>query len=478
MKINKSQKIFYTCLSFIIGILLGNFMHSTASLYICAISLIIFLIIYLYKKKFIILCLLITSIAILYFQYYEPPDDSSHIKFYNGQNTTFTGTLLEPDERVDHTKLTIKSKTPAKGHVLIKTTLYPKYHYGDKLEITCKLQSPEPIENFRYDNYLARHKIYSVCYSPRIKLISKNKGNKIIAILLNFKSTIQTTINNTLPEPHASFMSGILIGARKGIPEDLMQAFNRTGVTHIIAISGYNITIISIMIMNFCLSMGINRKKAFKFIIVGITFFVIITGATAAVVRSAIMGIIVLLAKQLGRKSNTENILALTATLMLIVNPKILLYDAGFQLSFLATMGLIYLSPKVEPLFKWVTNKFAIRENLTSTISAITITTPLILYQFERFSIVAPIVNLLILSFIPLSMLTGFIQVITGLIYIPLGKIIGYTSYFILEYIIRIIQFFAKFNFASIEMSVSFPIMIIMYIGLFFFCIKKDSHIV
>ena len=116
------------------------------------------------------------------------------------------------------------------------------------------------------------------------------------------------------------------------------------------------------------------------------------------------MGMIVLFAKYAGRQTKVNNILALTCVLMLLVNPNILLFDAGFQLSFLATIGLIYFVPIIEKYFQWLPEKFALRENFVTTMSAIILTLPLILYQFKRLSTVAPIVNLLILSVIPPSM--------------------------------------------------------------------------
>jgi len=414
-----------------------------------------------------------------------PPKTPSVIQYYNEQYVTVEGIITYVDERLDHTKLTFKSqsikldfnKTKITGKVLIKSQLYPKYNYGDFIELSCKLTSPEPIEKFQYDKYLARYNIYSLCYSPKIILLKHNQANLILQKILHFKDFTSQTINQTIPEPQASFLAGILLGSRKGIPDKLLQDFNRTGVTHIIAISGYNITVISVMLLNLCLSLNINRKKAFWLVTFGITIFTILTGASAAVIRSAIMGILVLYSKYLGRANHTANILIITASIMCLINPKILLFDAGFQLSFLATIGLIYLSPKIKKYFLWLTIKFSIQENLISTLSAIIMTTPLILFQFERFSLVAPIVNLLILSFIPWVMLTGFIQVITGFISLQLGQLIGFTSWLILEYIIRTVSTFSSLPFASINLKINCGIMLIIYFCLSLFIFSKQKNI-
>ena len=462
-------------IAFIFGIGAANFL-TIPGIYLVA-AIVLLTIFFCFTRQIVFIVTVCCLLGILRFQVDQIYFNKNKISDYNNQTITFTAIVQEPDIRIDHVKLTIKTLTPARGNVLVRTTLYPKYDYGDLIEVKGKLQAPEPIEDFQYDKYLARYNIYSTCYSPKITPLENNQGNYIFSKLLKLKNIIQTTINRTIGEPHAAFLSGVLIGARQGIPADLLAGFNRTGVTHIIAISGYNITIIATMLMNLCLSCNINRKKAFKLLVIGILMFVILVGGSAAVIRAAVMGIIVSIAKQLGRQTRTANILALTAAIMLLINPKILIYDAGFQLSFLATLGLIYLSPKIEPYLQWVPKRFALQENLTSTMSAIIMTTPLILHQFNRFSVVAPIVNLLILPFIPLSMLTGFIQVIAGLLYLPLGKIIGYSSYFILEYIIRVVSFFSNLGFASIEMSVSLPVMVVMYVVLGLIIINKNAHV-
>lgn len=401
-----------------------------------------------------------------------PTYDEGFIAYYNEQKVTFKGMVREPDVRVDHIKLTIESShikqadqwLEVTGLVLVKAPLYPEYAYGDIVEVTCTLRAPEPIDDFHYERYLARYNIYSLCYHPRIIIRDQKKGGFIMEWVLVSKDAISQVINKTIPEPQAAFLAGILLGSRKGIPQDLIAGFNRTGITHIIAISGYNITIISVMLLNMCLAFGLNRKQAFYIIVIGVIFFTIITGASAAVVRSAIMGILVLVATHSGRKSNIGVTLMVTAVVMVMVNPKILLDDAGFQLSFIATMGLIYGVPVLEPLFKWVTPRFGLQENITTTSAAIIATTPLILYQFGRFSIAALFVNVSILFIIPIAMAIGFIQVVVGFLSTTGGQFISWLTWLLLTYIIKIVEWVSPWQFASIEVSISIVTMISLYI--------------
>jgi competence protein ComEC len=370
----------------------------------------------------------------------------------------------EPDVRLDHQKLTIRvrhvearhclaSTCRTNGRLLIKTNLYPEYKYGDLIRITCGIQTPEPIEDFSYDKYLARYDIYSVCWRGQIEKLDTGKGNFVMAGILATKTKFMNIINSIISEPHAAFLAGLLVGARRGIPEYLLEAFNRTGTTHIIAISGSNITIIAAVIIGFMQFLGVNRKRAFWWISAGIVIFVIMTGATASVVRAGIMGIFVLLARQLGRASRATNALVFTAFVMLLVNPKILIFDAGFQLSFLATVGLVYINPIFQNYTKRLPQMFGMKEALVTTMSAMVTTTPLILYQFGRLSVVAPLANIIILPAIPMTMAIGFAAGMVGMLSQSLGSILVWPAWLLLEYMIRVAEILSSWKFASLELG-------------------------
>ncbi|MDZ4221489.1 MAG: ComEC/Rec2 family competence protein, partial [Patescibacteria group bacterium] len=339
------------------------------------------------------------------------------------------------------------------GRLLIKTTLYPEYAYGDLVEVKCAIEAPEQIEDFAYDKYLARYDIYSVCWRGSITKLDSGKGNPAMAGILTVKTAFMDSINAIISEPHAAFLAGLLVGARRGIPEYLLEAFNRTGTTHIIAISGSNITIIAAVIIGFLQYLGVHRRRAFWYITAGIIIFVIMTGATASVVRAGIMGIFVLLARQLGRASRATNALVFTAFVMLLINPKILIFDAGFQLSFLATVGLVYINPILQKYAKALPEVFGVKEALVTTISAMITTTPLILYQFGRLSIVAPLANILIIPAIPITMAIGFAAGTAGIVSETLGAILAWPAWLLLEYMIAVAEALSGLRFASLELG-------------------------
>ena len=473
MLIPKSKKFFYGCLAFLLGIALGEVIHWPLYIFLIILFTLFVSGFILKRWRLTLVLFFIFIFGIFWNNLLLPKIDEAHISFYNDQEITFQAVISsEPDARLDHQKLTVKPKD-YKGKVLLKMFLYPEYEYGDLLEIKCRLVMPEPIEEFRYDRYLARYGIYSTCYFPRVVILNKDEGNKIMSLVLDLKKSVETKINQTMSEPQASLTAGILIGSRQGIPKDLLEKFNITGITHIIAISGFNITIIVVLLMNLSKHLFINRKKMIWIIGACLLLFVFLTGASASVVRAAIMGMIVIFAKHIGRLTKVSNLLILSAVVMVVVNPKILIWDAGFQLSFMATIGLVYLSSILEKYFSWLPEKLAIRENTTSTLSSIIFTLPMILFSFHRLSVVAPLVNLLVLPIIPLAMLLGFFQVIASYILPFFGQIIGWFTWLSLAYVVKIVEIFSSFPWASVEIRINWLIMLILYILLGVFMRRK-----
>ncbi|OJI07619.1 hypothetical protein BK004_00840 [bacterium CG10_46_32] len=462
MKLSQS-KIFLVCLlSFVFGVGVASFIViSFVYVYSALLFLIVLMVVMWSYRTYrtIVLWGVFFILGVARMLLSQPTmSDPGFIAHYNGSAVVIQGVVAqEPDVRLDHQKLTISAHqvghSDVMGRILVKTELYPEYQYGDELEVKCEISVPEQIEDFAYDIYLARYDIYSVCWRGAIKKLGSSKGNPVMSAILTVKTEFMDSINKIISEPHAAFLAGLLVGARRGIPQYLLDAFARTGTTHIIAISGSNITIIAAVIIGFLQFLGVGRKRAFWWISVGIIVFVIMTGATASVVRAGIMGIFVLLARQLGRPSRATNALVFTAFLMLIVNPKILAFDAGFQLSFLATVGLVYINPIFQKYTSSAPELFGIKEALVTTLSAIVTTTPLILYQFGRLSIVAPLANILILPAIPLTMAGGFVAGMLGMASASIGSIAAWPAWLLLEYMIRVAETLSSFSFASLEVG-------------------------
>lgn len=363
----------------------------------------------------------------------------------------FSGKIIrEPDRRSGFAQYVMENE--ALGRVLVKTNLYPEYFYGDLLKIDGKIKMPENFSGFDYQNYLAKDNIFLVGNYPEIALIERPVQKDFYGNLLGIKKSFIDVINKILLEPQASFMSALLVGAKKTLPADLVDAFNKTGTSHIVAISGYNISIISLMLLNLLSFLLLPRKLIFWIIGICLVMFTLIAGAGASVVRAAIMGGLLILAKREGRFYQITNAIILAGAVMLFFNPYLLRYDASFQLSFLATFGLVYLAPYFDKWFSRLPNFLSFRDNLSATLSAQIMTLPIILFSFNRFSLIAPLANVLVLPIIPLTMLFGFLAGIAGFISLKIAAIFVFPAWLMLSYQIWIIKILSFLPLASMSL--------------------------
>ncbi|MBI4708934.1 MAG: ComEC family competence protein [Candidatus Portnoybacteria bacterium] len=252
----KSQIFLYLCLSFIFGIFIASLIKIPLLILggIFVLAAILISVLWGKNKKIVALgfCLLIFSLAgFLYLQ----KDAKRDLSLFNDSGRLILVGMVSdlPDRRPDKQiikvgseKIIVGSKeTEISGFVLVTVGLYPEYQYGDLLEISGQLKEPEnfssPTGEFDYKNYLAKSDIYSVIYNPEIKILSGDKGSVIKKTLFGIKEKFEKTFDLILPEPHSSFLAGLTLGEKRGLSEKLTQDFSKTGTTHIIALSGYNI---------------------------------------------------------------------------------------------------------------------------------------------------------------------------------------------------------------------------------------------
>lgn len=396
--------------------------------------------------RLILICFIIATAFLTFFKD-EIKDDS-----YDGKYTNFQGIIVdEPDKRINHTKLTIKPNEGFAGKVLVSTALYPEYQYGDLVEVSCRLKRPEPFSGFRYDRYLAKDGVYLLCSYPRVKLISRGNGDWLLTNIFKFKAKLQQTINSNLPEPSASLFSAITLGSRRGVPQELSDKFSITGTSHLIAISGLHITIITVILMNIALACYIPRRKAFWLITLVLAGYITMIGFPPSAVRASLMGWMAMLAMYVGRLNRSTNALLFVASLMILINPKILRDDIGFQLSFCAVLGLIYFSPFFEKWFAKFPSYFGIKESVQISLSAQITTMPLIVYNFGRLSLIGPIANLLVLPVLPYLMILGFSAMFFSLLLSGIAQYLFWPVWLILSYLIKVIELLSLIPYAALN---------------------------
>jgi competence protein ComEC len=410
-----------------------------------------------------------------------PDEFENTISFFNNSKQSLSGFIsADPDIRQDAVRYIVSvqkiyrdgSWHDVQGKVAVKMNLYPRYEYGQNIDLVCDLESPKAFEDFRYDKYMQLQGVWSLCQKPEIKGAEGKSGNVLFSFIYTIKSHIAEKINLLWHEPYASFVAGLLYGYRGGLGT-LQEEFNRTGVTHIVAVSGFNISIIVTIFQSILLACFGPRKRTFWVVVAGLFFFVVFTGASASVLRAACMGVLTLLAVHLGRRSSIQNILIATVTVMAFMSPLTLIWDLSFQLSFLSTCGLIYFTPIMEKYLKKVPEFLSLRESLTTTLSAILFTLPLILFQFGRLSLVAPFVNILILPFIPYIMAGGFLTLCISFFSFWIAKIFVFFTFLALSYIVHVVHFFSELSFAAVNFRFSLFAMLLSYVLLLAWLCKK-----
>lgn len=399
-----------------------------------------------------------------------PNPTLADLAFYNDRSEVLILEGLIADEidlRSDRLRLTLAVDRlafssfpevifPSHGKALITLPRYPdSYEYGQRLHVEGFLQTPAEFEDFSYRNYLRRYGIGSVLYEPlNIEMLDVASRRSLFRWLYAFKSLLEYRLNRLFPEPHASFAAGLLLGSRRSIPSKILDEFNRTGLTHILAISGYNITLLITFVSG--LFRFLSQRKQILLATVVVVVFVFLVGASAAVVRAAVMGLLALWAIWFRRPSDAIHLLFLSAGLMVFIQPFLLVDDVGFQLSFAATSGLIFVSDPLRRalekigLYQKLPSLFAIRETLLATLAAQVFATPLILVYFGRLSLIAPVANVTIAFVIPLAMLFTFFALLLSFFWWYGGLAMAYVAWFFLSWILEIASFLAEAPFSSI----------------------------
>lgn len=424
----------------------------------------------------------------LRYQVSVPHFNAFHIAFYNDRDYDLlvTGVLTEPpDYRDEYTNLRLKvthvdtgdRELPANGLLLARVSSNQVFHYGDILRLRGKLKTPPENEDFSYRDYLARQHIHSYMSSAEVTVLPGKGGNPFSRTMYSLKEKSLANIYRLFPDPESSLLAGILLGVDTGLTDRLQQAFKNTGTAHIIAISGFNISIIAGLFVTF-FSKFLGPRRGSILAIVGIIFYTLLVGADAAVVRAAIMGSLALFAKQVGRRQFALNTLLGVAFAMCLWNP-LYIWDVGFQLSFFATLGLIlYADPFSQFANRIITRYFPestaekvaelFSEFVLLTFAAQLTTIPIMAYQFQRISLVSFLANPFILPPQPAVMILGGLAVLLSLIWLPLGQIAAWLAWPFVVYTIRMVELFDRIPHGTLFLgNFSLWFVILFYAALF-----------
>jgi competence protein ComEC len=340
------------------------------------------------------------------------------------------------------------------GRVMVNVSRYPEYHYGDKINAKGILEMPsENIDGFNYRNYLKKEGVYSTMNWPETELVGSGFGNPLMEALFSFKNKFEEGSRRFMPLPQEGILEALIFGDETNISKDFKEKLNLSGTRHITAVSGMNITIIASLILSFVLSFGLWRKQAFYITVFLLFLYVLMVGASASAVRAGIMAFLFLFTQHLGRAASAGRAIVFAATLMLFQNPFLLFLDVGFQLSFLAILGIVYLQPIFSnwllriPDFKF----FPLKSTLVATLSAQVFTMPILIYNFGYISLAAPFANILIVPFLAPATILVFIFGLSTFLLLPLAFLLFWPTWFFLTYIVAVIDYFSKIPFASMS---------------------------
>ena len=403
------------------------------------------------------------------------------LEYKLGTKMTLAGVVArEPDirTRTQHLFVTMDDFDTT---VLVIADRYDAVNYGDVVQITGVLEKPQAFttdlgRTFDYPGYLhAQGVSYIVRYPEQLMTTDTGVGNWFVTQLLNIKELFQTSVRQSIPSPHVGLAEGLLLGEKQALGDAWNELFRRTGIIHIVVLSGYNVMLV-IGFFIFLLSWFCSLRTRVLGALIGVVCFALIVGLSATVVRASIMASLLLLATFLGRTYAILRALLLAGVIMLLINPYLLLYDPGFQLSFLATLGLIVVAPYFESLLVMTGRAVTIRDYVIATVATQIAVLPLLLYQVGELSLVSVLVNVLVLPMVPVAMLLTFVTGLAGLVSSGLATMFGLVTYWSLQYILLIVAFIGSWSLAAITVPVFHGVWVfVAYAGMSYWWYCRDT---
>ncbi|MGC9025850.1 MAG: ComEC/Rec2 family competence protein, partial [Chloroflexia bacterium] len=401
------------------------------------------------------------------------PAEPCALLAYAGQTVELAGTVLGEEEaqgnglafplQVEALRLAGAERQEGQGTVLVQGERFLEVAYGDRLVLRGKLVHPQSGGTFSYRDYLARQGICALL--QKVQVVERLPGSGGFwgaRLLYGLRSWARQRLEGLFPEPQASLLVGILLGTRAGIPSEVQEAFSRSGTSHILAISGWNISIVAAFLA--AAGRYLPRRLSPFLVASGILLYTLFVGAGAAVLRAALMGLLYVLARHVGRPGHGPTALMAAAWAMTLWNP-LLLWDTSFQLSFSATLGMLMFVPVwTELLSRWPP---FLAESLSATLASQLLTWPLMAFYFRQFSLVVPLANLLACPALPPLMLLGTLALLLGAL--PgLGAILQGLTWLVASYMLGVVEWSGALPWAALPLpplGVGFLVMYYVCIG-------------
>jgi len=406
------------------------------------------------------------ALTAMLYQLSLPQAEPKNLLYYHNKgNVTVTALVIAPPEmKQSSLQVLVQSRSiqveemilrepEVTGKIIFYLPLGIEVNYGDVVDIKGELLPPDEGIDFSWREYLKHQGVYSTMEYPRFRIIGENQGNPLRAVLYRLRENGGQVLSVIFPSPEDSLLKGILLGDESSISSALSDAYRLTGTSHIIAISGFNMSVLAGLVSLF-FTRQFGRKRGALVTILLLGSYSLLVGASASVVRAAFMGSYAVLGNAISRKGNTLNNLGVSALLMVVLNPH-LPWDLGFQFSVLATLGLsLFAGPLRARLEHWLGQRLEqkralavsglVSETILLTMIAQALVLPLSIWHFREVSWLFLIANPLILPVQPAVMILGLAAMSAGLLWLPLGRILAWAAWPWVAYSNRMVTWLAS----------------------------------
>lgn len=445
---SKSFAAALVCFSLGVGVApaLGAWTASAYALAVAVVGLVAWALTKDKGRRLLAACLALFVLGAWRYWQAEIPPEVPTVADAAGRATRISGIVAsEVETRMSGARAVIDAvrvaDAPVDGRMLLWFPTDPGASYGDTLTFSCAPELPEPIGTFRYDRYLRSQGILSVCSRPQfMDVVPARPG--VVGTLLSVKRVIVGRLGAILPEPHASFVSGLLFGGSSALSRDLKDDFASTGTSHILAASGFNVSLFTMAFLTWITHTALGRRRGAYLTAALLVAYVLVAGATAAVVRAGIMGGVVLLGFVVRRKPSVRNMMLLALAVMLAFNPLLLWDDVGFQLSFVATAAMLGLASRVEARCGFVPEALGLRASFAASLAAIVATLPVMLWHFGGASFTAPFANLLVLPLVPLLMALSAAALAVAFVSPAVGTVLALPAWAVSSVVLHVVTWF------------------------------------
>ena len=478
------MRTLWVTLAWVLGVYLGFELHTSGVALLAALSITILLGLAFRKHPRLLVCFVCAATLFsgaLRVHYELDSSKNDNLEQYNTSQVSLRGVVVsDPEPRGNLARFRLAAKQvktkdgwqPVTGQVLITAGPSPQivklrqgilFRYGDELEISGKLSEPKSSEEFDYRDYLAKQSIHSLMFMPTTKLLGTGEASAPMERVYSIRRHFATSISRVVPEPQASVGQAFLLGIPGGIPDDLSDAFNRSGTTHLLSVSGMHVSVVLGMAIG--LAKLIGRKRRAETLLLPLTMvwaYGLLAGMAPPIQRAALMGTFYLVGTYFGRQRSGALALGLAAALIVGLDPASL-WQVSFQLSFLAMAGLVFLSPAIDAVGRYWLSRLLGSDNpwrplawwtiasIAVSAGAVIATIPLVAFYFHRFSLVSIPATMVALPAMPLALATCSVAALVGPAWQPLGQVIGWLAWLPLAYTTWVVRFFAAVPLAAID---------------------------